>query len=85
MSFTFPAIDPWIQVAPGSIVAVGKFLRDDPRLDFKHLNDLCGSDYYEPDLLRFACLSSISTQSLTIMTIMPIAEIVVAHGIPANY
>lgn len=44
-----PAIDPWIQVAPGSIVEVGRFLRDDVRLKFDHLNDLCGVDYFEPD------------------------------------
>jgi NADH-quinone oxidoreductase subunit C len=44
-----PSIDPWIQVRRESIVEVGRFLRDDPRLDFKHLNDLCGVDYFEPD------------------------------------
>jgi NADH-quinone oxidoreductase subunit C len=43
------AIDPWIQVAPESIVDVGRFLKDDPRLAFDHLNDLCGVDYLEPD------------------------------------
>jgi NADH-quinone oxidoreductase subunit C len=43
------AIDPWIQVDGRSIVAVGKFLRDDHRLLFDHLNDLCGVDYLEPD------------------------------------
>jgi NADH-quinone oxidoreductase subunit C len=43
------AIDPWIQVAASSIVEVGRFVRDDPRLDFKHLNDLCGCDYLETD------------------------------------
>jgi NADH-quinone oxidoreductase subunit C len=43
------ATDPWIQVAPESIVEVGRFLRDDSRLDFKHLNDLTGVDYLEPD------------------------------------
>jgi NADH-quinone oxidoreductase subunit C len=45
----FAAIDPWIQVAPESIVEVGTFLRDDDRLQFDHLNDLCGVDYLEPD------------------------------------
>lgn len=44
-----PAIDPWIQVVSGSIVEVSRFLRDDPRLQFNHLNDLCGADYLEPD------------------------------------
>ncbi len=46
------AIDPWIQVDPASIVAVGTFLRDDPRFRFDHLNDLCGVDYFEPDARR---------------------------------
>lgn len=44
-----PAIDPWIRVAPASIVSVGTFLRDDSRLRFDHLNDLCGVDYLELD------------------------------------
>ena len=43
------AIDPWIEVAPGSIVAVSTFLRDDERFLFDHLNNLCGSDYLQPD------------------------------------
>lgn len=43
------AIDPWIQVTPESIVEVGAYVRDDERLLFDHLNDLCGSDYFEPD------------------------------------
>ena len=43
------AIDPWISVEPASIVEVGRFLRDDSRLQFNHLNDLCGVDYLEPD------------------------------------
>lgn len=45
----FEATDPWIQVHPSSIVAVGEFLRDDERSRFDHLNDLCGCDYLEPD------------------------------------
>lgn len=43
------ATDPWITVDADSIVAVGTFLRDDERLLFNHLNDLCGCDYLEPD------------------------------------
>jgi len=43
------AIDPWIQVAPGSIAEVSLFLRDDARLQFNLLNDLCGVDFLEPD------------------------------------
>jgi NADH-quinone oxidoreductase subunit C len=45
----FEATDPWIEVAPGSIVAACEFLRDDPGLLFDHLNDLCGVDYLQPD------------------------------------
>lgn len=43
------AIDPWVQVDARSIVTVGRFVRDDDRLQFNHLNDLCGVDYFEPD------------------------------------
>lgn len=43
------ATDSWIQVKAESIVDVGRFLKDDPRLSFDHLNDLCGVDYLEPD------------------------------------
>jgi len=43
------ATDPWIVVSPESIVEVGTFVRDDERLQFDHLNDLCGCDYFEPD------------------------------------
>ena len=43
------ATDGWIVVARDSIVQVGEFLRDDDRLQFDHLNDLCGSDFFEPD------------------------------------
>lgn len=45
----FKAIDPWVQVSAASIVEVATFLRDDSRLLFDHLNDLCGVDYLEPD------------------------------------
>ncbi len=48
------AIDPWIQVAPESLIAVATFLRDDERLQFNHLNDLCGVDYLEPDAKKAA-------------------------------
>ena len=43
------AIDGWIAVDKDAIVEVGEFLRDDERLRFDHLNDLCGCDYFEPD------------------------------------
>lgn len=48
------ATDPWIQVAPEAIVAVSRFLHDDPRMLFHHLNDLCGVDYLEPDAKKAA-------------------------------
>lgn len=48
------ASDPWIVVDADSIVEVGTFLRDDERLKFDHLNDLCGSDYLEPDAKKAA-------------------------------
>ena len=53
------AIDPWIQVAPSSIAEVGKYVRDEPRLDFKHLNDLCGADYLETDPKKVAFTSPV--------------------------
>lgn len=43
------AIDPWLEISPGSIVAVCEFLRDDERFLFDHLNNLCGVDYLQPD------------------------------------
>jgi len=51
---THPAIDPWIQVEASEIVAVAAFLRDDERLQFNHLNDLCGCDYLETDPKKLA-------------------------------
>ncbi len=51
---TYPAIDPWIQVAVSHIVEVAKFVRDDERLQFNYLNDLCGVDYLEPDPKKVA-------------------------------
>lgn len=48
------ATDPWIQVAPEAIVAVARFLHDDSRMLFDHLNDLCGVDYLEPDAKKAA-------------------------------
>ncbi len=43
------ATDPWVEVAPAAILEVAAFLKDDSRLAFDHLNDLCGVDYFEPD------------------------------------
>lgn len=43
------AVSPVGVVAPDRLVQVCRFLRDDPRLRFDLLNDLCGVDYLEPD------------------------------------
>lgn len=43
------AIDPWIEIAPASIVEVAKYLKHDDALRFDGLNDLTGVDYLEPD------------------------------------
>ncbi len=48
------AIDGWVTVAPAVIAEVAQFLRDDPRLKFDHLNNLCGVDYCEPDAAKAA-------------------------------
>ena len=68
-SATHPAIDPWIQVEASEIVEVAAFLRDDERMQFNHLNDLCGCDYLETDpkkarkiRARTTCRSCVSAQ-----------------------
>jgi NADH-quinone oxidoreductase subunit C len=43
------ALDPWVSVEPGDLVAVCRFLRDDPGLRFDMLNCISGVDYLEPD------------------------------------
>jgi NADH-quinone oxidoreductase subunit C len=43
------ALDPFAVVAPEDLVAVCRFLRDDPRLRFDLLNCVSGVDYFEPD------------------------------------
>lgn len=43
------AIDPWVEVSAGSIEEVSRFLKTDDRLQFDHLNNLCGADYFETD------------------------------------
>ncbi len=48
------AVDPWIEVSPAAIHEVALFLRDDARLRFDHLNNLCGVDYCEPDTKKAA-------------------------------
>lgn len=43
------AVDPWVEVAPESLVEVSRFLRDEPEMQFALLNCLTGVDYFEPD------------------------------------
>ena len=43
------ALDPFVVVAPGDLVEVCRFLRDDPWLKFELLNCISGVDYLEPD------------------------------------
>jgi NADH-quinone oxidoreductase subunit C len=43
------ALDPFVVVAPGDLVEVCRFLRDEPRLKFELLNCISGVDYLEPD------------------------------------
>ncbi len=43
------AKDPFVVVAPGDLLGVCRFLRDDPRLAFDMLNCISGVDYLEPD------------------------------------
>src|SRR5262249_44501080 len=43
------ALDPFVVIEPGDLLAVGKFLRDDPRLRFEFLNCISGVDYLEID------------------------------------
>ncbi len=42
-------IDPWVEVAPGDLLDVCRFLKNDPRLQFDLLNCISGVDYLEPD------------------------------------
>ncbi len=46
------ACDPWIEVAPASIVEVSAFLKAEESLKFDMLCDLSGVDYLEPDAKR---------------------------------
>ena len=43
------ANDPFSVVEPADLLAVCRFLRDDPRLQFEFLNCISGVDYLEPD------------------------------------
>ncbi|RCS47711.1 NADH-quinone oxidoreductase subunit C [Bremerella cremea] len=42
-------VDPWIEVAPGGLVEVCRFLRDEPATRCDYLNSICVVDYCEVD------------------------------------
>ena len=48
------ALDPFVTVAPATLVEVCTFLRDDERLKFALLNDITGVDYLETDAKKVA-------------------------------
>jgi NADH-quinone oxidoreductase subunit C len=48
------ALDPFVVVAPGDLIAVMLFLRDDPRLAFDLLHNISGVDYLELDPKKVA-------------------------------
>jgi NADH-quinone oxidoreductase subunit C len=50
------AIDPWIEVKPEGLVALCRYLRDEPDLRFDMLNCISGVDYFEPDPKKAAKL-----------------------------
>ena len=50
----FEALDPWIEVAPEGLPEVGRYLRDEPDLQFNMLNCISGVDYFEPDAKKAA-------------------------------
>jgi NADH-quinone oxidoreductase subunit C len=43
------ALDPFVVIDAADLLAVGRFLRDDPDLKFDLLNCISGVDYLEPD------------------------------------
>jgi len=43
------AIDPWVEVAPGALPEVCRFLRDEPELRFNMLHCISGVDYLQTD------------------------------------
>src|ERR1041384_4721613 len=48
------AIDPFVAVAPGDLVEVCRFLKEDDRLRFDMLNCVSGVDYLEQDAKKAA-------------------------------
>ena len=51
---TLEGLDPFVVVQPDDLVAVCRFLRDDPRLHFDLLNCISGVDYLETDAKKVA-------------------------------
>lgn len=43
------ALDPWIELAPEALLAVARYLRDDPSLRFELLHCITAVDYLETD------------------------------------
>jgi NADH-quinone oxidoreductase subunit C len=48
------APDAFVVIEPGDLMAVCRFLRDDPRLNFRFLNCISAVDYLEPDPKKVA-------------------------------
>lgn len=48
------ALDPWIEVAADSLVAVARFLHDEPELQFDFLNCITSVDYLQTDPKKLA-------------------------------
>jgi NADH-quinone oxidoreductase subunit C len=67
--------DPWIQIEPGRILEVARFLRDDERLQFDTLMCLSGIDFTGGRLGVVYHLSSISkSHKLTLKVEVPAAD-----------
>jgi len=47
-------IDPWVEVAPGGLLEVCEYLRDEPELAFDYLNCVSGVDYLHTDAKKAA-------------------------------
>jgi NADH-quinone oxidoreductase subunit C len=43
------ALDPWVEVTADELVAICRYLRDDPALQFDMLNCISGVDYFHTD------------------------------------
>lgn len=56
-SANLEAIDPWIEVAPSSLLAVCQYLKHEPDLRFELLNCITVVDYFEPDAKKAAKVS----------------------------